>query len=103
MAIKYTLKKSIKRSGFPTTNSKYREAHSEASNSEKSKYPKGYAKLKKMDAQTPSGQLLGKNTKSGKIYVSSKVPKALRQEVAYHEKMESKAIKRLTKNKSKKR
>lgn len=99
MTVKYKLVKSIKRSGFPTTSPKYHEAHSEASNAERAKYPKGYQKLKKMDAETPNGQLLGKNTKSGSVYVSSKVPPKLRQEVAYHERMENKAIKRLTNKK----
>ncbi len=97
----YKLKKKIARKGFPTSNKNYKEAHEEASNAEKKKYPSGYKKLKKLDKEVPEGELIGKNTKSGKIEVSKKVPEKERNEVAFHEKYESKAIKRLTKDKKK--
>lgn len=96
MAKSYKVVKTIARKGFPTSSKAYREAHAEASEAEKRKYPKGYQKLKRLDAKTPSGKLIGKNTKSGKIMVSKVVPKGLRKEVAFHEKYESKAIKRLS-------
>ena len=97
----YKLKDKIKREGFPTSSKYYPEAHSEASNSEKKKYPKSYQVLKKLDAQTNKNELLGKNTKSGKVEVSKKVPPKLRNEVAYHERKENKDIKRLSHPKKK--
>lgn len=60
---------------------------------------KGFQKLKKLDKKVPQGTLIGKNTKSGKVEVSRVVPKIDRDEVAYHEKTENKAIKRLSKRK----
>lgn len=99
---KYKLSKSIKRSGWPTSSKLYSLAHSEASNAEKKKYPKGYQALKKLDAKTPANRLIGKNSKSGKITVSSVVPKRYRAEVAYHERTEAKALKRLAKGRKKK-
>lgn len=98
---KYKLENKIKRKGYPTNNKNYPEAHEEASNAEKKKYPAGYQKLKQLDKKTPNKQLIGKNTKSGKIEVSKKVPKKERQEVAFHEKYEHKALHRLSKRKPK--
>ena len=81
--------------GFPTHNKKYASAHEEASKAEKSKYSRSnYSNLKKMDETFPNHELLGKNTKSGKIEVSTKVPKKLRQEVAFHEKFENKILRK---------
>lgn len=97
--MKYKLEKKIVKKGFPTSSKKYEEAHSEASNAEKKKYPKGYKVLKKLDAKVSKNTLIGKNTKSSKLEVSKIVPKKYRNEVAYHEKIESKAIKRLSKKK----
>jgi hypothetical protein len=97
MPIKYKVVKDIKRKGFPTSSKLYPEAHEEASNSEKKKYPKGYKKLKKVDKNTKEGQLIGKNTKSGKIEVAKSVKPSLREEVAYHENTEHKDIARLKK------
>jgi len=93
----YRVVSSLKEKGFPTSSPKYREAHSEASTAEKKKYPAGYQKLKRLDKKVPQGQLIGKNLKSGKVEVSKRVPKPLRGEVAFHEKFENKAIKRLSK------
>ncbi|CAB4133934.1 hypothetical protein UFOVP265_21 [uncultured Caudovirales phage] len=90
----YKVVKEIKRKGFPTSSKYYKSSHSEADIEEKKKYPKGYVKLKKIDAKIPKGELIGKNTKSGKIEVSKRAPKKLRKEIAYHEKIESKNIKR---------
>lgn len=80
--------------GFPTHPKKaYRTAHEEASKKEKMKFPrKDYDTLKKMDYNSPKGELLGKNTKKGKIEVSKKVPAKLRKEVAFHEKTENKIL-----------
>lgn len=88
----------IKRKGFPTSSKKYKTAHAEATRAEKKKFPaKNYNKLKHLDYSVPKNELIGKNTKSGKIEISKKVPKKLRAEVAFHERVENKAIKRLIK------
>lgn len=93
--MKYKEVNSIKREGFPTSSKEYKEAHSEADKAEKKKYPKGYNKLKDIDSKLPKKELVGKSDKKGKVTVSKKVPKKLRNEVAYHEKYENKTIKRL--------
>jgi hypothetical protein len=59
---------------------------------EKKKYPKGYQKLEKIDKSLPPDEILGHINKSGNITVSKKVPKNLRGEVCYHEKIERKRI-----------
>ena len=51
-----------------------------------------------MDETIPDDELIGKNSKSGKITVSKKVPKKLRAEVAFHEKVESKKLRKKKKN-----
>lgn len=87
----------IKKKGFPLTDKKYKTSHEEADIAEKKKYPKGYKELKNIDEKISKNQLIGKNTKTGKIEVSKKVPKKLRNEVAFHEKVENKNINRLKK------
>jgi len=47
---------------------------------------------KKSPKKAGNHELIGKNTKSGKIEVEKKVPKALREEVAFHEKIENKIL-----------
>jgi hypothetical protein len=91
----------ISRAGFPESSPFYKSAHEMADRKEKAKYPKGYEKLKKFDQSVPAGKMIGHNTKSGKISVSSKVPKKLRAEVAFHELTESKEIKRLSRKRRK--
>jgi len=93
--MKYKLVNKIKDKGFPTSSKDYKSSHEEADKSEKKKYPSGYSKMKKVDNKLSKGELSGKNSKSGKIEVSKSVPKKLRPEVAYHEKVESKNIKRI--------
>jgi hypothetical protein len=92
--MKYKLEKKIIRKGFPTATKQYPTAHEEASKDEKKKYPKGYEKLKKLDEKLPAGQLIGKNTRSGKIEVSKVVPKKERNEVAFHERDENRRIRK---------
>lgn len=94
----YKVVNRIKRRGFPTSSGEYKTAHAEADNAEKKKFPKGYNELKKIDKRIGKNELVGKNTRSGNILVEKKVPKKMRKEVAYHEKVENKAIKRLTRN-----
>jgi hypothetical protein len=91
---RYELRPRLKDKGFPTSSSRYKSAHEQADKAEKSAYPKGYQQLKKIDAKLPKHELAGKNTRSGKIEVSSKVPSKLRPEVAFHEKTENKILRR---------
>lgn len=101
--IKYELKDKLTTKGFPYQEPGYRTAHEEASKAEKKKFgKKSYNKLKKMDEEFPVGELIGKNLKSGKIEVSRKVPKPLRQEVAYHETVENKILLKKAAKKKKK-
>lgn len=93
----YKVVNKIKRKGFPTSSGEYKTAHAEADNAEKKKFPKGYVKLKKIDKKVKSNELVGKNTRNGNVFIEKKVPKKMRSEVAYHEKEENKAIKRLSK------
>jgi len=95
--MKFKIEKKITKKGFPTSSKGYKNAHEQADREEKKKFPKGYEKLKKLDEKLPKRELIGKNTKSGKIEVNKIVPKNLRQEVAFHEKMESKQLKKLRK------
>lgn len=98
--VKYKLKKKLTDRGFPTHDPHYHSAHEEASKAELKKFgKKSYNKLKKMDESFPVHELLGKNLKWGKYEVSKKVPPPLRQEVAFHEMTENKALKRLSKKK----
>lgn len=94
---KVKIVKKLNDKGFPTHNKKYREAHAEADNAEKKKYPKVYKAMKKVDKKLGKHELSGKNLKSGKILISKKVPKKDRKDVILHEKTENKAIKRLSK------
>lgn len=90
--VSYHLKKKIVRAGFPTDSKEYKKAHQFADKMEKKKYPKGYEKMKRIDAKLNSHELSGKSNKSGKITVSYKVPKKLRSEVAYHENVENEKL-----------
>lgn len=104
MSKKYTVKPSLKKSGFPTSSPHYQAAHRIADKAEKAKYPQGYEQMKKVDARLPKGELAGKNLKNGKIEVSEKVPAKFRAEVALHERTESINIARMEHHeKSKKR
>lgn len=89
--IKYEVVNGIARKGYPTASKDYHRAHELANEKEKKKYPKQYSAMKKIDAHLAKGTLAGTHTKSGKIKVSSKVPKKDRADVAYHEYVEHKA------------
>ncbi|MDE2024874.1 MAG: hypothetical protein KGJ07_00095 [Patescibacteria group bacterium] len=101
MTKKYVVKPRLTDKGFPTHSKFYNSAHEEASKAEKAKFPTGYNHLKDMDRRVSKHELLGKNLKSGKIEVSQKVPPKYRREVAFHEQVENKAIKRMQRNKKK--
>ncbi len=80
----------IRERGYPTNDKRYSSAHETADKAEKKRYPEGYEKLKKLDIRAGrQHELIGSNSKSGKIEVSKKVPTKLRAEVAFHEKTES--------------
>jgi len=74
----------------------YLSAHEKASKAEKKKYgAKAYKSLEKLDREAGrKHELVGKNTPSGKISVAKAVPKSKRAEVAYHEKVESKELRK---------
>lgn len=92
----YELVKSLSGKGYPSSEKKYAYAHEQASKEEKKKFgTKSYNKLKTMDMKAGHAhKSIGSNTKSGKIEVSTTVPKKLRKEVAYHEKVESKILRK---------
>jgi hypothetical protein len=95
----YHLANKISAKGYPVSQKGYKTAHEETSKKEKAKFPrKDYTRLKHMDETIPDDELIGKNSKSGKITVSKKVPKKLRAEVAFHEKVESKKLRKKKKN-----
>lgn len=99
---KYKVIKELKSNGWPTANKKYHEAHKIANKVEEKDYgKKAFKYMEKVDDKLKRGELAGKNTRTGKIEVSKKVPKAYRAEVAQHESTEYKALKRLTKGKKK--
>jgi|SRR5271157_3707152 len=92
----YKLVKNLPGEGYPSSQKKYPTAHEEASKAEKKKFgSKSYDKLKEMDLKAGHAhKSIGNNTKSGKIEVSTTVPKKLRKEVAYHEKVENKILRK---------
>jgi hypothetical protein len=94
MAIRYKVKKSLKanENKFPLNRKDFKKAHLKANKEEKKKYPSGFKKLTKLEHGLKHDELLGHSTKSGKIEVSSKVPKKYRKEVALHESVENKAL-----------
>jgi hypothetical protein len=96
------VKKLTDNSPSPTKSKYYKIAHSEADNAEKRKFPEIFNKLKKIDKKLEKHELIGKNFKSGKIEIESKLPKKYRKDVALHEKTERKAINRLSRKFNKK-
>lgn len=99
MRKKYIVKPRLDDSGFPRSSKFYLEMHNKTDKLEKKKFPKGYLRMKKVDSKLGKHELSGKNSKTGKIYISKKVPKELRQEVFYHEKSENKLIRAREKKK----
>ena len=91
---KAKLVKNLKEKGFPTSSKNYASSHEKADKIEKAKYPKGYATLKKDEKKLKPKELMGKNTRSGKIEVEKKFSKH-KAEISLHEKTENKEIKKL--------
>lgn len=91
----YILRDKIKDDGYPTSSKNYPAAHRRANKEEKSTFgAKQFKQLTKLDRKLPKHQLAGKNTKSGKIEVSKKLPAKYDKEIALHEKVESKALRK---------
>lgn len=98
--MKFTVKEKLKVSkGYPVTEKSFSKANSVADIKEKKKYPKGYEKLKKLIKKIPKTEILGHQTKKGKVTVSKRVPKKLRSEVAFHEVVEHKEMNKKSKKK----
>lgn len=91
---KYQVKDKITKPGYPYKQKGYEKANAEADIAEKKKYPKGYARMKKIDASMPKGEFAATISKAGKVKVSAKVPAKLRGEAAYHDREELKRLKR---------
>jgi hypothetical protein len=103
MAKSYIVVNDLRKSkNWPTDSKYFKTAHNLANKAEKSKYGKGYEKMKGIDAKLQKNEIAGHNTKSGEIKISKKVPKGFRKEVAYHEQKEYQNIKRLEKKSKKK-
>lgn len=86
----YILMDKIKDKGFPTHSRSYKTAHTEANREEKRAFgAKQYKQLDKLDRKLPKHELAGKNTKSGKIEVSKKLPAKYDKEISFHEMVEN--------------
>ena len=91
----FSLKNKISDKGFPTHSPKYAEAHRKANKAEEKKFgKKSFKELEKIDRKVSKHELVGKNSKTGKLEVSKKVPPKYRGEVAYHEKKENGFLKK---------
>ena len=91
--------KIIKKSGWPVytksgkVSKKWKKAHPAANRAVLKKFGSKTAKaINKI--KVPSSELLGSHTRTGKIKVSSRVPKKLRGAIAYHEKVEHRLMKK---------
>lgn len=91
----FKLVKKLTDKGFPTHEKKYKEAHEKANKAEKRKFGvEAFRNLEAGDRKMGKHDLAGKNTKKGKIEVSRRVPKNDRREVAYHEEVENKILRK---------
>lgn len=91
----YRLVSDLHDTGYPTSSHRYPNAHSKANAAEKAKFGEASFKaMNKVDAGLKKHELAGKNLKTGKIEVSKKVPKKYRAEVALHEEVESKVLRK---------
>ncbi len=97
----YTVRKRIKDTGWPVhtksghISKKWEKAHPVANRAARRKFGSKAAKeIASIVKRTPKGELLGKHTRSGKIIISSRVPKHLRPAIALHERFEHKMMAR---------
>ena len=95
----YKVVKKISDKGFPVhtpsgnVSERWRKSHAAAN--KKALEVHGATKAKavaRLVKKTPKGELLGSHTKSGKIIISSRVPKSLRPVIATHEREESRLM-----------
>lgn len=92
--ISYTTRATIKNAGYPVhtpsgaISEKWRKGHAKANREQAKKYPEETKEINKLVREIPERELLGKHTKDGKIIISERVPKNLREAVAYHEQVE---------------
>jgi hypothetical protein len=91
----YKLVNRIKSTGWPvrTKSGKIRKgwkrSHMSANAAEKKKFgDKAFAAVQRVAKRLPKDELLGSHTKAGKIKVSKVVPKHLRSQIAFHERVE---------------
>lgn len=91
----YKLVSQLNDKKFPTHSSDYPQAHRKANEAEEKAYGKrGFKQLERIDRKLAKHELAGKNLRTGKLEVSKKVPKKYRDEVAYHEEVENKILRR---------
>lgn len=85
--IKFKVVDKIKDEGFPVNTKYYKKSHLVADEAEKKVYgKKPFKETVKVERKiVPKGELMGTNTKSGKIKVSKKTPVKQRNEIATHE------------------
>jgi len=94
------IKKRIIDKGYPTTSKYYPVAHMQASKVEKQKFgAASYHRLEVIAKKHP-GELLGTHH-GNKITISSIVPKSLRAEVRFHEKVELERMRELRQKRKK--
>lgn len=87
--VKYKTVKKLPERKYPLQDKRYGAANELANEEEKKKYgDKKFKRTLKVDRKLPKGQVAGHFNRKGKIYVSKKVPKDLREEVAYHDEVE---------------
>lgn len=92
--ISYTTRPRIYTTGYPVHNpdgsisESWRKGHQYANKKQREKYPRETKEINKLSRTFPKDELMGKHTKSGKIIISERVPKHLREAISYHEKVE---------------
>jgi len=91
----YNLVSDLRDNGYPVHEGKYNSAHRKANAAEKAVFGEAkFRAMNKVDAGLKKHELAGKNLKTGKIEVSKKVPPKFREEVALHEAVESKQLRK---------
>lgn len=81
--------------GFPVHTKGYKAAHEAANKAEKKAYgKKAFDAVEKIAKNEGKHELIGKNSRSGKLEVAKKVPTKYRSEIAFHEEKENKILRR---------
>ena len=84
-SVAFHLEQHLNDKGFPVHAKGYKSAHEHANKVEKKQDPKAYARMHNVDKKLKKHELAGKNTKSGEILISKKVPKDDRKNTVTHE------------------